>query len=155
MNSLAGILGSARSGDVSLAGSERPHCRDVTEEGGCVSVGGGAEERKRAVRIKKILKKAMHGFQSRACGAEVTLQARGWIYLAQFLNPSLTHSAVASSDWLSPLRCRAGTQGPYGPGRPGEGGKRIGEFGLAAGAALLAMSAPRDAGASESSGYLA
>ncbi|XP_009330836.1 PREDICTED: DNA-binding protein RFX5 [Pygoscelis adeliae] len=49
----------------------------------------------------------------------------------------------------------AGTQGPYGPGRPGEGGKRIGEFGLAVGAAPLAMSAPCDAGALESSGYLA
>lgn len=53
MNSLAGILGSARSGDVSLAGSKQPHCWDVTEEGGCVSVGGGAEEQNNNNKNKK------------------------------------------------------------------------------------------------------
>lgn len=61
----------------------------------------------------------MHGFQSRACGAEVTLQARGWIYLAQFLNPSLTHSAVASSGRL--LSGAEQVRAPPGMAGGGEG----------------------------------
>ncbi|XP_019328115.1 PREDICTED: DNA-binding protein RFX5 [Aptenodytes forsteri] len=67
---------------------------------------------------------------------------------------------AASSPQVNALAARlplllAGTQGPYGPGWLAGGGKRIREFGLAAGVALLTMSAPCDAGASESSGYLA
>lgn len=62
----------------------------------------------------------MHWFQTStalravpACGAEVTPRPQGWIYLVQFLNPSLTQSVAAS---LAPFRCRAGTGGPSGEG---------------------------------------
>lgn len=107
-----------------------PHCQDVTGEGGCASA---EEPNNMSYKSSSALlsnRQAMHSIEAMPVrGAEVTPQPRGWIYLVQFLKPSLTHSAAAGP---APLRCRAGTEAP-----PGEGGQRIGEFGVVVGEALL------------------
>lgn len=56
---------------MSWAGSKQPRCQDVAGGAGCGSAGGAEEQNKTAARW----------LRSRARGAEVTLQARGWIYL--------------------------------------------------------------------------